>query len=54
MEWTWSQTKYVEHANWIPDDTEELEDELHNTLAGFNQVQNQLGSFFQGANLELE
>ena len=53
VEWTWSQAKYAELANWVPDDTEELEDELHNTLAGFNQEQKLLRSFFQGAKLVL-
>ena len=54
VEWAWSQTKYAELANWVPDDTEELEDELHKTLAGINQEQKLLRSFFDGAKLSLE
>lgn len=54
VEWAWAQTKYAELANWVPEDTEELEDELHNTLAGINQEQKLLRSFFDGAKLSLE
>lgn len=54
VEWVWSQTKHAELANWVPDDTEELEDKLHDTLAEFNQEQKLLRSFFAGAELSLE
>ena len=54
VEWVWSQTKHAELANWVPDDTEELEEKLHDTLAEFNQEQKLLRSFFAGAEFSLE
>jgi transposase len=54
VEWVWSQAKYAKLANWVPDDTDELEERYHDTLADFNQEQPLLRSFFQGAELSLE
>lgn len=54
VEWVWSQAKHAELANWVPDDTEELEEKLHDTLAELNQEQKLLRSFFAGADLSLE
>lgn len=54
VEWVWSYTKHAELANWVPDDTEELEEEAHDTLAELNQEQKLLRSFFAGAELSLE
>jgi transposase len=54
VEWVWSQAKYAEMANWVPEDTDELEERYHDTLAGFNQEQALLRSFFAGAKLPLD
>lgn len=54
VEWVWSHAKYAKLANWVPEDTDELEDRYHDTLAEINQEQTLLRSFFQGADLSLE
>ncbi len=54
VEWVWSHTKHADLANWVPDDTEELEDELHNSLAGMNQVQQLLRGCVEGTGLSLD
>lgn len=54
VEWVWSQAKYAEMANWVPEDTDELEERYHDTLADFNQQQSLLRSFFAVAKLTLD
>jgi len=54
VEWVWSQAKHAELANWAAEDTEELEERYHDTLADFNQQQALLRSFFAGAELPLD
>jgi uncharacterized protein YukE len=38
----------------VPNDTEEIQEELHNTLAELNQKQTLLRKFFEGAELSME
>jgi transposase len=53
VEQGWSHTKYGEMANFIPQDVEELADEVAHALVAKHRRQNLLHAFFQHARLDL-
>jgi transposase len=53
VEHCWSHTKYEEIANFIPQDVEELADEVAHLLVAKHRRQDLLHAFFQHARLDL-
>ncbi len=53
VEPVWGHTKGNALANWAPEDTDELEDAVHNHLADLNHAPQLLKGFFAAAGLRL-
>jgi transposase len=53
VEYAWSQTKYTDLANYVPDDVLALEIEAEAALETTGEDQKLLRSFFQGAQLKI-
>jgi transposase len=54
VEAVWGHTKGTALANWAPEDTDELEDAVHDHLADLNHSPTLLQSFFAAAGLRLQ
>lgn len=53
VEDVWNQSKYADMANVVPDDIDDLRQQLHNVLETYRHEPNRLHSFFKAARLSI-
>ena len=53
VEFVWTQAKYADLANWIPEDIDDLRRQLVNCLETYRQQPDRLESFFRIARLPI-
>lgn len=53
VEFVWTHLKYVDLANWIPNDIQEVESHLRACLEDYRHDRDRLYSFFQTAHLDI-